>query len=166
MRPCPCGSARAFRDCCAQYIEGSSAPTAEALMRSRYSAFTVGNLDYIERTSTPDAAHLFNRIDMELSLPDIEWLGIEVHGTNGGGLDDTTGEVSFAVRYRYQSRTFTQVEKASFKRADGIWLYDKSEINPKSPPVRVVHVGRNDPCPCGSGKKYKKCCGSEGSSTN
>jgi SEC-C motif-containing protein len=42
---------------------------------------------------------------------------------------------------------------------DGEWRYDESEVNPKPPPVRVEKIGRNDPCPCGSGKKYKKCCG-------
>lgn len=128
-------------------------------MRSRYAAFTIGDIDYIEKTCTENAGQLFNRADMERSLPDVDWLGIEIRDTLGGEDGDDFGTVNFTVRYRYNGRDFNQVENASFQRVDGVWLYDQSEINPKSPPVRVARIGRNDPCPCGSGKKYKKCCG-------
>ena len=77
----------------------------------------------------------------------------------GGKEDDEKGTVKFSFRYRKAGRDFSQLEIASFRRVDGDWRYDDSEVNPKSPPVRVEKVGRNDPCPCGSGKKFKKCCG-------
>lgn len=159
---CPCGSAEEFKTCCSPYISRNRlAPTAEALMRSRYTAFTLGNLDYIESTITEHASQSFNRIDMERSLPGTEWLGLEVRDTTGGRESDDTGTVNFAFHYRSKSRDFSQVEIASFRRVDGAWLYDDSEINPKAPPLRVENIGRNEPCRCGSGKKYKKCCGAQ-----
>ncbi|MHB0953434.1 MAG: YchJ family protein [Allorhizobium sp.] len=159
---CACNSGKEFAICCDPYIAGRHpAPTAEALMRARYTAFTQGNLDYVEKTITDDASQSFNRVDMERSLPGTEWLGLEVRGTTGGRETDDTGVVTFAFHYRNKNREFSQVEIASFLRVDGVWLYHDSEINPKSPPVRVENVGRNEPCRCGSGKKYKKCCGAQ-----
>jgi len=128
-------------------------------MRSRYVAFTLGDLDHIERTNTENALASFNRVDLEASLPGTEWIGIEVLQTDGGQEGDQEGTVKFTFRYRNGGRDFSQLEIASFLRINGDWRYDDSEVNPKSPPVRVDKVGRNDPCPCGSGKKYKKCCG-------
>lgn len=159
MALCPCGSTRDFDLCCGPIIAGTPAPTAEALMRSRYVAFTLGDLDHIERTNTENALASFNRVDLEASLPGTDWIGIEVLQTDGGQEGDEEGKVKFSFRYRNGGRDFNQLEIASFKRVDGNWRYDDSEVNPKSPPVRVEKVGRNEPCPCGSGKKFKKCCG-------
>jgi len=159
MVACPCGSEKELDVCCAPYIGGHPAPNPEAVMRARYTAHTIGNLDYIERTCTEEAAQLFNRADLERSLPAVQWLGLEIRETNGGEGKDTEGLVNLVVRYRYGGRDFAQVEKASFRRVDGCWLYDRSEVNSKTPPVRVDRIGRNDLCPCGSGQKYKKCCG-------
>lgn len=148
-----------FEVCCEPFIEGVVAPTAEALMRSRYTAITLGKLDHIENTCTPSAVVTLNRVDMERSLPGVEWLGLEILGTEGGQDNDDTGVVSFVFRFMNQGKSFTQREKANFVRVDGNWLYDGSVINPKSPPLRAQQTGRNDPCPCDSGRKYKKCCG-------
>jgi SEC-C motif domain protein len=128
-------------------------------MRSRYVAFTLGDLDYIEKTCTEQASMSFNRVDLERSLPGTEWLGLEIKGTEGGLGEDSFGAVNFEFRYRNNGKTFTQAERARFRRVDGKWLYDDSKIDSKTVPVRVQKTGRNDPCPCGSGKKYKKCCG-------
>lgn len=159
MTACPCGSNHDFDVCCGPLIDGTPAKTAEALMRSRYVAFTVGNLDYIERTNTDHAMDSFNRVDMEASLPGTEWIGLEILETEGGQEDDDAGSVKFSFRYKNGGRDLSQFELASFLRVNGQWRYDDSEVNPKSPPVRVWKVGRNNTCPCGSGKKYKKCCG-------
>ena len=159
---CPCSSNKELAVCCHPYISGQiPAPTAEALMRARYSAFTMGNLDYVEQTITEEASQSFNRVDMERSLPGTEWLGIEVTGTTAGLESDDTGTVNFVFQYRYGGREFRQVEIASFLKVEGAWLYHDSEINPKSLPVRAESIGRNDPCSCGSGKKFKKCCGAQ-----
>ncbi|MCE6077465.1 hypothetical protein FS799_21705 [Agrobacterium vitis] len=158
MLACACGSNFAYDECCGPYILGKRAPTPETLMRSRYTAFTVGKLDYVERTSTEHAQEFFNRTDMEASLPQTEWLGLEIRGTTGGEEADSAGTVLFAFKYRFQDRSFSQVERGTFLKVDGRWLFDRSEINPRPETVRVQQIGRNEPCPCGSGKKYKKCC--------
>lgn len=159
MAGCACGSGTPFADCCGVYIAGAPAPTPEALMRARYTAFKLGNLDFIESTCTQEGLQSFNRVEMQKSIPDTDFQTFELRGSTGGGAEDETGSVTFAFRYRFNGQDFAQAEIAHFRRVDGQWLYDYSEINPKSAPVRVQSVGRNDPCPCGSGKKYKKCCG-------
>lgn len=159
MAICPCGSGRDFAECCGPLIAGEPAETAEALMRSRYTAFTLVDLDYIEKTCSENALDTLNRVDMEHSLPGTKWLGLQIVEATDGGAADETGTVKFSFRYQNGGRDFSQLEIASFVREGGLWKYDASEVNPKPQTVRVEHIGRNDPCPCGSGKKYKKCCG-------
>lgn len=159
MKTCACGSGKEFDECCGPVIAGKPAPSPEALMRSRYTAFTLGDLDHIERTNTENALAGFNRVDLEASLPGTEWTGLEILDTEGGQEGDDKGKVKFSFRYRSGGRDFSQLEVASFQRVDGEWRYDEREVNPKQPPVRVDKIGRNDPCHCGSGKKYKKCHG-------
>lgn len=161
MTSCPCGTGRDFALCCSPYIEGDQLPpTAEALMRSRYSAFTRGNLDYIGRTSTGEAAKAFDRKALARSLPLTKWLGLKILEAEAGGKADETGSVTFRVRFREGGREFVQTERSTFRRIDGAWHYEKGEVEVKTKPAATApQVGRNDPCPCGSGKKYKKCCG-------
>lgn len=163
MTSCPCGSKTTFDACCGPLIAGAPAPTAEALMRSRYVAFTLGNLDYIERTCTGPAALAFDRTEMAQSLPGTEWLGLEIRQIQGGQPGDKSGKVTFGVRYRHNGQVFTQGETSEFWCVDGAWRYAKGDLSLTSQraPIGHIgeHIGRNDPCPCGSGKKYKKCCG-------
>lgn len=159
MTLCPCGSARNLDACCGPLIAGAAAPTAEALMRSRYTAFKLGNLDYIDSTHASDMAEPFDRDRGQEMVSEIDWRGLEILRVAGGGAGDETGEVEFTARFRSQGQNGIHHERATFKRENGRWVYVAGELNPKSPPRRVVHVGRNDPCPCGSGRKYKKCCG-------
>ncbi|WP_246777475.1 YchJ family metal-binding protein [Rhizobium sp. BG4] len=127
-------------------------------MRARYTAFTRGDLDFIERTCTDDGKSSLDRFEMERSLPKTTFLGFELREATEEPERDT-GSVTFAFRYRFQDKEFTQVEIANFRRVDGIWLFNDSVVNPKPATIRVESIGRNEPCPCGSGKKYKKCCG-------
>jgi len=163
MTSCPCGSKKTFDACCGPLIAGARAPTAEALMRSRYVAFTRGNLDYIESTCTGPAALAFDRAEMARSLPGTEWLGLEIRETRGGQPEDQSGKVTFEVRHRHNGQVFTQLETSEFVRVDGAWRYAKGDVDlasQRAPSGHIGgHIGRNDPCPCGSGKKYKKCCG-------
>ena len=159
MSSCPCGSGKLFAACCGPHIAGVPAPTAEALMRSRYSAYTLGNLDYIEKTCTGRAAQVFDRSAVALSMPATQWLGLKIRQTRAGGEGDTTGTVSFIVRFREQGREFSQAETSTFRRIDGRWYYEDSEVAFKPASGTQPSPGRNDPCSCGSGRKYKKCCG-------
>lgn len=154
MSMCPCNSELELGRCCGPLLSGALASTPEALMRSRYTAFTQNNLDYIEGTCSEDALASFSRVDFERSLPETTWAGFEVRSSSPTDELSTEGFVTFTVRYRFKERDMSQSELARFVKIDGRWLYNDSEINPKAPPVRVQKPGRNDPCFCGSGKKY------------
>ena len=159
MIPCPCGSGRSFETCCGPFIAGSPAPTAEALMRSRYTAYTRGDAGYLQRTSAGEAALRFDRADLEKSFLSTEWLGLEVRKVEGGRAADTTGHVTFTARFRQDGRIGALAERSEFRRVGGAWHYCSGEVDIRSRPPPSISVGRNDPCPCGSGRKYKKCCG-------
>ena len=158
MNACPCGSGKPFQTCCGALIAGHPAPTAEALMRSRYAAFVVGDLDYLQKTSAGEAALKFNRAELALSLPATEWLGLEILDSEAGGEGDDSGSVTFRVRFRENGRLHVQGERSRFRRIGGSWRYVSGEIDAGRNPADNK-VGRNDPCPCGSGKKFKKCHG-------
>jgi SEC-C motif-containing protein len=126
-------------------------------MRSRYTAYSRGDFDYLRRTSTDEAALAFNRASFAAE-PATEWLGLEITECRHGQPGDATGTVRFRVRYRQGGRDHIQSELSHFRRVDGAWRYARGEVSFESMAAPNVHVGRNDPCPCGSGKKYKKCC--------
>ncbi len=153
---CPCGSGASLDDCCGPIIAGAPAPTPEALMRSRYTAFVRGALEHVDRTHAPEIRDDFNRAEAERSAEECEWQGLEVKSASESGDE---GTVEFVARFKRGGQSFVQHELASFERRDGRWLYLRGEINPKPPQRQFTKTGRNDPCNCGSGKKYKKCCG-------
>lgn len=138
------------------------ATTAEELMRSRYSAFVLGDIDWIIDSHHPDTVDEVSREDIEQWASGSEWLGLRIRGTEAGGADDDEGEVHFRARYKVGSQQVDHVERARFLRHEGAWKFhsviedEPQELIPVGP---AATVGRNDPCTCGSGRKYKKCCG-------
>lgn len=160
MTACPCGSGKAFEKCCGPILaDPAHAQTAEALMRSRYTAHVMGNFDHIAQTHAPEIRDTYNVSAAQAQGDQTEWVGFDVNETVGGGADDTQGTVTFSARYNDNGELHVHRERAEFRRDDGVWYYVDGKINPGIEPRRVDKVGRNDPCPCGSGKKYKKCCG-------
>lgn len=159
MTLCICGAGRQFDDCCGPLIDGDPATTAEALLRARYTAFALGKVDYLVDTLTPDLRDGFDLVEAQSTAADAKWQGLEVRNVTGGGLDDDSGAIEFVARFRLRDEARVHHELAQFKRHDGRWLCAGGKTNPKSPPKQVLKVGRNDPCSCGSGKKFKKCCG-------
>ena len=151
---CPCGSGTDFDACCGPVIAGAPAPTAEALMRSRYTAFVRGYADYIDATY---AAEFRDRDGS--ALPPVDWVGLQIFGATGGGSGDDTGTVDFAARYKQDGEVRVHRENSNFRREDGRWVYVDGTVAAQPPAGKIARVGRNDPCPCGSGKKFKKCCG-------
>jgi SEC-C motif domain protein len=147
-------------DCCGPILAGAAAPTAEALMRSRYTAYVVRNYTHLERSLSRAQRVDFSLKDARAWAESSEWLGLEITATEAGGPDDAEGTVDFVAKFRSGGEERTHVEKAHFIREEGRWVY-AGQVVPKSEPVRRAEpkVGRNDPCPCGSGKKYKKCHG-------
>ena len=161
METCPCGSEKAFEECCGIYISGSKTPeTAEALMRARYTAYVKTEIDFLRDTIAPDQQDEFNIQDAEDWSKNSEWLGLEILETADGGPDDETGTVEFVARFKQDKKEVRHHELAAFEKIDGKWAFmDGITPKPKQVKREGPKIGRNDPCPCGSGKKYKKCCG-------
>ncbi|GIG62286.1 UPF0225 protein [Longispora fulva] len=115
---CPCGLGEPYHACCGRFHAGQSAPTAETLMRSRFSAFAVGDVAYLLRSWHPSTR------PRELELdPDLRWVRLEVLGGTGGGLFDTEGTVEFRAHYREGGRPGTMHEHSRFLRDAGHWVY-------------------------------------------
>ena len=161
MSQCPCQSGKEYDACCGPIIGGSqTAPTAEALMRSRYSAFAKGEADYLRKSLHPDHRADHDPAATQQWIDNSEWLNLEIVNTSGGGKDDEEGTVEFIATYRQKGNTNALREVGQFTRRNGIWYYtDGKIVTPGTVRNEGPKIGRNDPCPCGSGKKYKKCCG-------
>ena len=160
---CPCGSGRPFEECCEPYLLGrEKAPTPEALMRSRYSAYALGSIDYLFETSGPKIRKDFDAAGSKRWSESAEWTGLEVLGTSGGEEGSDVGTVEFIAHYTVKESPFDHHEIATFRKISGNWRFTDSKIIGPDPIRREEpKIGRNDPCPCGSGKKYKKCCGAD-----
>lgn len=147
---CPCGSALEYSSCCQRYLSGSlPAPDPSQLMRSRYSAFVMKDADYLIATWHPSCQPQHFRDDLEKGFAKTQWQGLTVFATDEGRHPDE-GFVSFIARYHDDNRPGAIIECSRFLKENGRWYY----IDGTRP-----LIGRNDPCPCGSGKKFKKCCG-------
>jgi SEC-C motif-containing protein len=160
MTTCPCGSGGSIQDCCGPVIEGAPASTAEALMRARYTAFVTKTIgDFLKNTITAERQRDFDQHEVEMSARDAQGLSFEIRAVEGGGVEDERGSVEYIARFKIRGEIQTHHELATFRRENGLWLYEDGQVNPKQAPRIVAKIGRNDPCYCGSGKKYKKCCG-------
>jgi SEC-C motif domain protein len=154
---CPCGRPADVERCCGPFIAGAPPPTAEDLMRARYTAYVRGDVDFIVATHRAPPGEEVDRDAVLRWSREAEWLGLEVVAVEGGGPDDETGMVEFVARWRAAGRDHRHHERSKFGKVDGRWMYlDGREV----PERRAPTPGRNDPCPCGSGKKYKRCHGS------
>ena len=158
---CVCGSGLAPDACCAAILNGSrKAATAEQLMRARYAAYAAADIDFLYNSSGPDVQKEFDRESSRRWAEGSEWSGIDVLATERGGEADDEGIVEFIARYSVNGTAFEHHERSLFRKLDGEWKFIDGELVKPKPIVREEpKVGRNDPCPCGSGKKYKKCCG-------
>ena len=161
MSSCPCGSGRSLDECCGRYLSGKAqAPTAEALMRARYSAHVTANIDFIERTRARETRDSFDRAGATKWAKDSDWKGLTITSVEGGSEKDTKGTVSFVAAFALEGKEYRHEEVAWFRKDDGAWVFVDGKLPKQEPFVRQgPEVGRNDPCPCGSGKKFKKCHG-------
>jgi SEC-C motif-containing protein len=121
---CPCGSGHAFNTCCAPYLNGAATPpTAEALMRSRYTAFTLQNVAYLNATWHP------NTRPAHLDLADqagAKWLGLTVK--HHEIIDADHARVEFVARYKLKGRAHRLHEISRFERIEGRWLYVDGDL--------------------------------------
>ncbi|MEW5966871.1 MAG: YchJ family metal-binding protein [Pseudomonadota bacterium] len=118
MSGCPCGSGRALEQCCGRHHAGEAASDAEALMRSRYSAYVLGLEDYLRATWYPSTCPA----TLDLHAPPVpQWRGLEVKAHVPQ--DATHATLEFVARYKLNGRAFRLHETSRFEKVDGRWLY-------------------------------------------
>lgn len=153
---CPCQSGQKYVDCCDPYLAAKTTPpTAEALMRARYTAHHQYNFEFVKATIHPDARAQYFEWEVAEWGERAKWTGLTIEETEGGGSDDSEGVVQFVAEYELDGDSHRLHERSFFAKHDGLWYYTHGVV----PQASSKKVGRNEPCPCGSGKKYKKCCG-------
>ncbi len=160
MQECPCCSGRPFAECCEPLLDGRAQPeTAEALMRSRYAAYQAARIDYLRETTTGAARSEFDEESTRRWAATTEWRGLEILRTDLGGPTDETGVVEFVACYVTGGKTCHHHEIADFVRTDGLWRFaDGNVVSAPTYRREAPKIGRNMPCPCGSGRKFKRCC--------
>lgn len=156
MQTCPCGSNKSLAACCGIFISGKGLPaTPEELMRSRYSAYTQSNIDYIENTMRAPANINFDRDEAREWAEAVTWLKLEVIKSE---IQGDNGFVEFRAHFSLDNKNHVLHELSEFHRVKGKWFY----VSGKGPDDTVLSkpkkIQRNDLCPCGSNLKYKKCC--------
>ncbi len=124
MSACPCGSGSDFAACCAPLIAGDRpATTAEALMRSRYSAYTLSDIDYLTASLHPDARHDHDPVAAKRWADQSQWMGLEVVSVEQGSAQDEAGTVEFVARYKDKSGLHRHHEIGHFTKKEGTWYY-------------------------------------------
>ncbi len=147
---CPCGSEKAYAACCGALHRGERpAETALELMKSRYSAFAAGQGRYLVDTLAEEHRADADAAAIAADAAAVEWLGLEIVDSVASG-DRAT--VEFKACYRVSGAVAVLHEKSRFERRGGRWYYVDGILYD-------AKIGRNDRCPCGSGRKYKQCCG-------
>jgi len=122
---CPCGSTRKYADCCGRHVEGGEpAPTAEVLMRSRYTAYTLLKEDYL--LATWHASTRPPVLGLKEEVP-TKWLGLEVKRCAQQDADRAI--VEFVARYKVNGRAHRLHEVSRFVREDGRWLYLDGDLS-------------------------------------
>jgi len=123
LSPCHCGSGVAFKDCCQRYLAGNlAAPTAEALMRSRYTAYVLELEPYLLATWHPDTRPSGLHFEQE---PRQKWLGLAIKRASG---DERRAVVEFVARYKVSGRAFRLHETSRFERIEGRWFYRDGDL--------------------------------------
>lgn len=126
--PCPCGSKIPYAQCCEPFHVQGKAPTAEMLMRSRYSAFALNLVDYLVATTHPDERTKTLKEEICLTCSRLVWTGLEVLSVWQGGERDKVGKVVFRASYVQEGKEGIHEEHSRFKRYKGAWMYVNGEV--------------------------------------
>lgn len=154
---CPCCSDLPLEACCGPVLNTAKASTPEALMRARYSAYVLHKVDFLGKSLAPKFRDDFDAQSVDKWSREAQWQGLEIVEAQAG---TDKGSVEFIAHYKQDSIIRSHHEKATFVKLDDNWYFEEGEmVTPKAHKLESPKVGRNDPCTCGSGKKYKKCCG-------
>ncbi|GAB5560728.1 MAG: YchJ family protein [Synoicihabitans sp.] len=142
--------------CCGPILAGkTTAPTAEALMRSRYTAHAINDFAYLHRTFE-ETRH--TPYEEEEYGNEIKWTKLVIN-SHEPDVRPGVSHVDFSAHFEEQGQAGVMHEKSEFELKPEGWIFTKTLREGPAPIKKEPKVGRNDPCPCGSGKKFKKCCG-------
>jgi SEC-C motif-containing protein len=147
---CPCGTGATLQNCCARYHAGARPDDAESLMRSRYSAYVLGLVEYLVDSTLPVQQAQLDRAAIGAWSSQSDWLGLEVHSSQLLPGNPPHAWVSFIAHWQDEDGEQSQHECSAFVQVAQQWYF----IDPSVP----LKATRNDPCPCGGGQKFKKCC--------
>ena len=146
---CPCQSNKSYEDCCGRFHTHTQFPeTAEQLMRSRYAAYVLKNVPYIVDTTVPSQQALLNVQAIQAWAENTQWLGLQILKTET--LSKFQSAVEFNAVFQGEEGEQTHHERSIFVKIDDRWYF----VDPT-----VLLPTMKQPCVCGSGKKFKHCCG-------
>ena len=129
MKPCPCMSGKAYAACCELAHQNKRWPlTAEDLMRSRYSAYVIGLVAYIVKTTHPKFRSRNFENEISEWMASSEWSYLEILETNLGSESDEFGEVEFVAEFKFEGQNHILHENSNFVRYKGRWVYTKGEV--------------------------------------
>lgn len=153
---CLCGSKIEYSLCCEPFHKKIISPqTAESLMRSRFTAYAKQNETYL--LETWDSKKRPETIDF--SKEEAIWTKLDILKTKKGTKKDTKGLVEFKAYYTLDNDAYVMKEMSRFIKVTGKWYYLEGLVNSVSKVDQQTSQGKNAPCSCGSGKKFKRCCG-------
>jgi SEC-C motif-containing protein len=157
---CVCGSGKPLAACCGPILDDPArARTPEELMRARYTAHCRREYSFLVESTHPAHRDEVSEEKIARWASHVNWTGLEVHSAVPGETEDD-GRVSFTAHFSLKDTPQELREDATFARVDGKWFYVDGDVYGEEPYKRESpRTGRNEPCPCGSGKKFKKCCG-------
>jgi SEC-C motif-containing protein len=148
-KECPCKSSRLFKSCCSPILaDHALAVTPEMLMRSRYTAFVVEDSEFLLRSwdnSTRPRSISFEN--------NIVWVSLNIDDALQPLPGDSKGNVTFSAFFIQNDNFVEMKEKSNFIRKRGLWFYLNGELT-----LHEKSLSLKEKCPCGSGKKYKRCC--------
>ncbi|MCJ8313697.1 MAG: YchJ family protein [Saccharospirillaceae bacterium] len=144
---CFCDSLQLFKDCCEPFLSNTSKPdTCEQLMRSRYSAYVTANIDYLIQTTAEESREESDAETMKQWAQQANWIKLEL-------INASENQVEFKAYYILGNKLEAIHETSDFIKENDSWVYLDGDAH-----MHVYDIGRNEPCPCKSGKKFKKCC--------
>ena len=147
---CPCQSGESYAHCCAPLHQGAQkAKTAEQLMRSRYAAYALQLVDYIIETTVPSQQSLLDKAALQQWAENTKWVGLEIVSYHPR-VGKTQSAVEFKAIFEVDGEKRVHHEKSLFVHTDGYWFF----VDPTVPLPAMKQL-----CVCGSGKKFKHCCG-------
>lgn len=148
---CPCDSGLAYETCCGVLHQGGVADSAKALMRSRYSAFVLGDVDYVIRTTVPAQQGLLDKVSLQAWADTMTWTGLDIK-SHIAKIGKRHAQVHFCASFIDKAgECGVHDELSAFVKIGERWYF----LDPTVPQT----LTNKQPCLCGSGEKFKQCCG-------